>query len=230
MKALLVAAMVIGGSIPCAVHAQRGGTQGGAVGRPGFGAGGIGAGGIIGGKFGNIGGKFGNGRIGGRNQRGGFPGLGFAGSGLGFAGSGLGFAGYGWAPDYGWGYGGYSGLYEESWFPRQYGNEGQAPGGLTVVQAPPQPLPPPEPARPVMQIYHWAETGDNPQATFSIVSRDGVVRHAVAVWVQDSDVRYTAVNGAAGRVAPAAIDCAATGRLNAAQQLSLRLPGCLASQ
>ena len=81
-----------------------------------------------------------------------------------------------------------------------------------------------------MQIYHWAETGANPQATYSIVSRDGVVRHAVAVWVQDNEVRYTAANGAAGRVAPAAIDCGATGRLNAEQQLSLRLPGCTASQ
>jgi len=99
-----------------------------------------------------------------------------------------------------------------------------------LMQAPAQPLPPPEPARPVMQVYHWAEGGDNPQATFSIVSRDGVVRHAVAVWVQDSEVRYTAVNGAAGRMAASAIDCGATSRLNADQQLSLRLPGCRASQ
>ena len=208
MKALLVAAMVIGCSIPYAVHAQRGGTHGGAAGRPGLGIGGIGVG------------KFGNGRIGGRNQRGGFPGLGFA--------------GYGWAPDYGWGYGygGYSGLYEESWFPRQYDDTQSQAGGLMLMpmQAPAQPLPPPEPARPVMQVYHWAESGDNPQATFSIVSRDGVVRHAVAVWVQDSEVRYTAVNGAAGRMAASAIDCEATGRLNTQQQLSLRLPGCRASQ
>lgn len=204
MKALLVAAMVVGGSIPYAVHAQRGGTHGGAVGRPGFASGGM------------VGGKFGNGRIGGRNQRGGFPGLGFA--------------GYGWAPDYGWGYGGYSGLYEESWFPRQYDDSQSQAGGLMLMQAPAQPLPPPEPAHPVMQIYHWAENGENPQATFSIVSRDGVVRHAVAVWVQDSEVRYTAVNGAAGRMAASAIDCGATGRLNSEQQLRLRLPGCMASQ
>jgi hypothetical protein len=141
----------------------------------------------------------------------------------------LGFAGYGWAPDYGWGYGGYSGIYEESWFPKQYSNEGQTSPGV-MLMPPAQPLPPPEPARPVMQIYHWAETGANPQSTFSIVSRDGVVRHAVAVWMQDSEVRYTAENGAAGRMAPSAIDCAATGRLNAQQQLSLRLPGCTASQ
>ena len=142
----------------------------------------------------------------------------------------LGFAGYGWAPDYGWGYGGYSGLYEESWFPRQYDDSQSQAGGLMLMQAPAQPLPPPEPAHPVMQIYHWAENGENPQATFSIVSRDGVVRHAVAVWVQDSEVRYTAVNGAAGRMAASAIDCGATGRLNSEQQLTLRLPGCMASQ
>jgi hypothetical protein len=210
MKALLVGALVIGGLLPYAVHAQRGGARGGgAVGQPGFG-------------FGRMaGGKFGVGRFGGRNQRGGFPGLGFGG---------LGFGGYGWAPDYGWGSGGYSGIYEGSWFPKQYGNEGQASPGVMLMQTPTPPLPPPEPARPVMQIYHWAETGANPQATYSIVSRDGVVRHAVAVWVQDSEVRYTAANGADGRVAPAAIDCGATGRLNAEQQLSLRLPGCTASQ
>ncbi len=208
MKALLVAAVVMGCSIPCAVHAQRGGTHGGgAVGRPGPGFNGIG------------GGKFGNGRIGGRNQRGGLGGF-----------PGLGFAGYGWAPDYGWGYGGYQGLYEESWFPRQYDDSQSQSGGLMLMQAPAQPLPPPEPAHPVMQVYHWAEGGDNPQATFSIVSRDGVVRHAVAVWVQDSEVRYTAVNGAAGRMAASAIDCGASSRLNADQQLSLRLPGCRASQ
>jgi hypothetical protein len=173
------------------------------------------------------GGKFGNGRFGGRNQRGGFGGFGFRG--LGFGGLGFGGLGYGWAPDYGSGFGGYP-FYEGSWFPKQYGNEGQASPGVMLMQAPTPPLPPPEPARPAMQIYHWAETGANPQATYSIVSRDGVVRHAVAVWVQDSEVRYTAANGAAGRVALAAIDCGATGRLNAEQQLSLRVPGCTASQ
>jgi hypothetical protein len=219
MKALLVGALVIGGLLPYAVHAQRGGARGGgAVGQPGFG-------------FGRMaGGKFGNGRFGGRNQRGGFGGFGFRGLGFGGLGfGGLGFGGYGWAPDYGSGFGGYP-FYEGSWFPKQYGNEGQASSGVMLMQAPTPPLPPPEPARPAMQIYHWAETGANPQAIYSIVSRDGVVRHAVAVWVQDSEVRYTAANGAAGRVALAAIDCGATGRLNAEQQLSLRLPGCTASQ
>jgi len=81
-----------------------------------------------------------------------------------------------------------------------------------------------------MQIYQWAETGANPQATYSIVSRDGVVRHAVAVWVQDNEVRYTAANGAAGRVAPAAIDCGATGRLNAEQLDTLSCSLCSKDQ
>ena len=212
MKALLVGALVIGGLFPYAVHAQRGGSRGGgAVGQPGFG-------------FGRVaGGKFGVGRFGGRNQRGGFGGFGFRG--LGFGGLGFGGLGYGWDLDYGSGFGGYP-FYEGSWFPKQYGSEGQASPGVMLMQAPTPPLPPPEPARPAMQIYHWAETGANPQAIYSIVSRDGVVRHAVAVWVQDNEVRYTAANGAAGRVGLAAIDCGATGRLNAEQQLSLRLPGC----
>jgi hypothetical protein len=231
MKALLVGALVIGGLFPYAVHAQRGGSRGGgAVGQPGRGgARGGGAVGQPGFGFGRMaGGKFGVGRFGGRNQRGGFGGFGFRGlgfGGLGFGGLGFGGLGYGWDLDYGSGFGGYP-FYEGSWFPKQYGSEGQASPGVMLMQAPPPPLPPPEPARPAMQIYHWAETGANPQAIYSIVSRDGVVRHAVAVWVQDNEVRYTAANGAAGRVGLAAIDCGATGRLNAEQQLSLRLPGC----
>jgi hypothetical protein len=140
----------------------------------------------------------------------------------------LGFSGYAWAPDYGWGY---SGLSEESWFPRQYNDQPPAPpSGALLMQAPSQPLPPPEPPRPVLQVYHWAETPASPQAIFSIVSRDGVVHRALAVWVQDNELRYTAANGAAGRMAAGAIDCAATARLNAQQQVSLRLPGCEASQ
>ena len=128
MKALLVGALVIGGLIPYAVHAQRGGTHGGAVGQPGFGAGGM-ARRQYWGEVWQHWGKFGDGRFGGRNQRGGFPGSGSAGLGLGFA-------GYGWAPDYGWGFGGYSGLYEGSWFPKQYGNEGPCTGRLMLMQAP----------------------------------------------------------------------------------------------
>ena len=229
MKALLVGALVIGGLLPYAARAQRGGARGGgAVGQPGRGgARGGGAVGQPGFGFGRMaGGKFGNGRFGGLNQRGGFGGFGFRGLGFGGLGfGGLGFGGYGWDLDYGSGFGGYP-FYEGSRFPKQYGSEGQASPGVMLMQAPTPPLPPPEPARPALQIYHWAETGANPQAIYSIVSRDGVVRHAIAVWVQDNEVRYTAANGAAGRVGLAAIDCGATGRLNAEQQLSLRLPGC----
>ena len=106
----------------------------GAVGHPGFGSGRIGGGAVWGGLWrtgrGWLGGKFGDGRFGGRNQRGGFPGSRFGGPG--WVSRVLGLAGYGWAPDYGCGIRRLSGLYEESWFPRQYGNDGQAPGGLTV--------------------------------------------------------------------------------------------------
>ena len=210
MKPLLVAALAIYGAIPCAVNAQRGGAHGGAMGRPGFGSGNFlpGKGGI-GRDRGFFDHGFGfNNRGFGLNNRGGFSGLGFG---------------------YGWGDGGYSGLYEESWFPQE-GNQTSPNMVMLPMQAPVQPLPPPQPARPVMQIYHWAESGGDPQANFSIVSRDGVVHQAAAVWLQDSDVRYTTANGGAGRMALAAVDCEATNRLNAQHQLSLRLPGCKASQ
>jgi hypothetical protein len=81
----------------------------------------------------------------------------------------------------------------------------------------------------VIQEYNWQAGGD-PQATYSIVPKNGVVRQAVAVWVQDNEVRYTDVDGRAGRMQAATVDCAATYRLNAQKNLRLSLAGCGLSQ
>jgi hypothetical protein len=81
-----------------------------------------------------------------------------------------------------------------------------------------------------MHEYAWPNDGNNRQSTFSIVSRDSSVYRALAVWVQDNQVRYTAADGRPGRIAPAAIDCGATNRLNAEKNLKLWLPGCQASR
>ena len=101
---------------------------------------------------------------------------------------------------------------------------------MMPMQAPVEPLPPPEPARPVMHEYAWPDAGGDPHATFSIASRDGLVRSAVAVWVQGNEVGFTAADGRAGRMPQASIDCGATERLNTQNKLRLSLPGCRSAQ
>jgi hypothetical protein len=133
------------------------------------------------------------------------------------------------------GYGGlgFSGQYPDSGWAAEYGDGDQAvPLVLMMpVQAPPEPEPPPpppEPARPVMHEYNWTDSAGNPAARFSIVSGNGAVHQAVAVWVQGNEVRYTMAGGSTGSVAAAAVDCGATDRLNARDNLKLVLPGCAA--
>ena len=212
MKTLLIAAIAIGGVIYSDLNAQRGGARGGgATARQG----------------GNPG-RMPAGRLGkGWDQEGWNRGWinRFGRQGIG-------------SLNYGWGYGangwGYPAFYSDSAWPATYGDTNEAPPSVVLMmpmQAPPEPLPPPppEPARPVMHAYTWPEGGGDSYATFSIASRDGLVRSAVAVWVQGNEVGYTAADGRAGRVPQAAIDCGATQRLNAQNQLNLSLPGCRAS-
>ena len=92
-----------------------------------------------------------------------------------------------------------------------------------MPQAPP---PPPQPAHPVIREYNWQSGGGEAPATFSIVPKSGEAKRAVAVWVQDNEVRFTDADGKAGRMPQAAIDCGATDRLNSQKNLRLSLPGC----
>ena len=224
MKALLIAAVAIGGVMYSDLNAQRGGgggRGGGAPARPGGNPGGN--------QPGNSGGNFG-----------GKPVAGF-GNGLnrdwwsrGF-GNRFGRQGFG-SLNYGWGYGtngwGYPAYYSDSAWPATYGDGNEAPPSVVLMmpmQAPAEPLPPPpppEPARPVMHEYAWQDAGGDPHATFSIASRDGLVRSAVAVWVQGNEVGFTAADGRAGRMPQASIDCGVTQKLNAESKLRLSLPGC----
>jgi hypothetical protein len=155
---------------------------------------------------------------------GGLPAAGRLGGGSGF---GRGFGGR--SVGFGWGY---SGFYPDNGWPGTYADDYQAPPSVVLVlpvqppPEPPTPPPPPQPARPVMHEYAWPDGGGNPNATFSLVSKTGLVHRAVAVWVQDSEVRYTSADGGAGHIQPAAIDCGASERLNAQNKLRLGLPGC----
>jgi len=127
----------------------------------------------------------------------------------------LGYAGY------------YSDYYPDFGYPTDdYGYQPQ-PNFVVVtpqIQAPEPPLPPPPPAQPVIREYHWPDAGSTPSATFSLVSKDGVVRLALAVWAQDNELRFTALDGASGRLSLDAVDRDATARLNAEKHLTLRLP------
>src|SRR4030095_7057383 len=225
MKTVLIAAVTIGGVIYSDLNAQRGG--GGARG-----------GGATGGPGGNFSGNPGGSS---RGNRGGMPasrlGNGWNRGGLSrsFLGNRFGPQGLGYL-NYGWGYGtngwGYPAYYSDTAWPATYGEGNEVPPSMMLMmpmQAPPEPPappPPPQPAHPVMHEYAWTEAGGDPHATFSIASRDGLVRSAVAVWVQGNEVGFTAADGRAGRVPQASIDCGATEKLNAQNKLRLSLPGC----
>jgi len=210
--------MIVGAVIPSHLTAQRRGGHGGAVARPGFGYSGISArpgfghGGISAGRVGPW-------RDWGWNHRIGLPGVGNLG--------------------YGWGYGGgfasdsflgYPPFYSDFAMPATYGEGNQTPPSIIVlmpVPAPPEPLPPPPaPVIPVVHEYKWPNDGGDPKATFSIVSKNGLVRQAVAVWVQEKEVRFIATDGSGGRMAMASADCSATQRMNALNKLRLPLQGC----
>jgi hypothetical protein len=219
MRTLLVAAMLIGGVVPSDLAAQRGGGGGGAHGggaaHPGFGFG-FGSGAGRGGRF------FGD-RFFGDRFFGGRFGNGF---GRGFN-NGTGFSGWG----SGWGYGRSdwddSPYFADSGSPPAYGGGNQT-SPSTVFLMPP--APPPQPAHPLIREYTWPADAGDARATFSIVPKNGQLRQAVAVWVQDNEVRYTGPDGRTGRMPQATIDCGATDRLNAQKNLRLSLPGCGLSQ
>ncbi len=206
MRALLVAAMLIGGVIPSDLAAQRGGggggggAHGGGAAHPGFGFG-FGSGAGRGSRF--FGNRFGNGFGQGWNN-------------------GTGFSGWGYG-DTGWD----EPFFADSVSPPAYG-DGNQPSPSRVFLMPPSP--PPQPAHPVIREYNWQGDGGDGHATFSIVPKNGQLRQAVAVWVQDNEVRYTGSDGRTGRMPQAAIDCGATERLNAQKNLRLSLPGCGLSQ
>ena len=203
MRTLLVAAMLVAGAIPSDLSAQRGGGGGGAHGGGAVGAGhsgfGFGSGGLRGGRFGS--GRFGNGFGRGWNN-------------------GTGFSGWGYG-DTGWD----EPFFADSSATPAYGDGSQMNPG-TVLLMPAAPPPPPQPAHPLIREYSWPADGGDAHGTFSIVPKNGLVRQAVAVWVQDNEVRYTDADGRAGHMQAATVDCGATYRINAQKNLKLSLPGC----
>jgi hypothetical protein len=162
----------------------------------------------------------------------GFRHIGFGGFGnfrrfgaFGLGGFGLGgFGGWGW---------GYPGFYDGYGYGDYYGGGNQPTPSVIVLMPPPQspPPPPPEPARPEIHEYKQPDgAGGQPSvlqpsaSAFSIVSRDGLTRYAIAVWVQDATVKYVGPDGVDGEVPLGSVDREATRRANAEKQLALQLP------
>jgi len=108
-----------------------------------------------------------------------------------------------------------------------------------------QPVDPP--AQPEIHEYSWPSPGDLPVTTpnlegriavapprpasdgpgplFSIVSKDGTVFRARALWVQVSIVHFTTVDGGVGQLPLDGVDRESTHQANADRNLKLPLPG-----
>jgi hypothetical protein len=78
----------------------------------------------------------------------------------------------------------------------------------------------PAPAKSEMREYNWPSSGsDSSKTTYSIVSRDGQVEFATAVWVQGNEIGYYRPDHSTGRMTVDSIDSQATRQRNAEQKL-----------
>ena len=100
---------------------------------------------------------------------------------------------------------------------------------VVVFESPPAaPAPPPPPIRSSIQEFNAPEVNPaasrEPPAFFVIALKDGSRHTAVAVWVQQDQLRYVDADDQNRRVPLAAVDRVATRELNQARHLNLRLP------
>lgn len=116
-----------------------------------------------------------------------------------------------------------------------YSYSGYAPApSVVIVQQPPPAylLVPQVPAQtPLLEIHEYALPGSSPvpapdeePATFAIVLKDGSVRSAVAVAVQNNTLHFVEPDGTHSRVSLQAVDRDATRRRNREHKLELQLP------
>lgn len=136
----------------------------------------------------------------------------------------------------GWGFGGYVGSgWPPSPFNDGYGHsvdygEQVSQNQVTIVlvmpyqQVPVAPPPPPLPIRSETREYNWPASDSDPGAVFSIVSKDGSVRQAIAVWTQDTTLCFTAPDGTGGQLPISSVHRESTYRVNTEKKLRLSLP------
>jgi len=128
--------------------------------------------------------------------------------------------------DFGWQYSDY--YYQGYWDSAFYGRDTYeaAPSGADLIMPALEPeSPPPPPATPVVQEYSWPPDSDSGSAaTFAIVSKDGTVHRALAVWIQDESLCFTTPNGIGQQLPLNEVDGKATTRKNAELKLKLPMP------
>jgi hypothetical protein len=84
--------------------------------------------------------------------------------------------------------------------------------------------PPPPPATPVVLEYSWPDSGSGSATAFAIVSKDGTVHRALAVWLQDESLCFTTPQGIGQQLPLTQVDGKATTRINAELKLKLPMP------
>lgn len=126
---------------------------------------------------------------------------------------------------YGWGGYPYCG---DCGYQNDYGEGGyqSPPNGMVAMpfQDGPAYPPPPRPVRSEIREYHWPDPPGNPNATFSIVSKDGTIYRAALVWAQDNSVRFLTPEGTSLELPLASVDRERTSQANAEQNLKIQLP------
>jgi hypothetical protein len=88
--------------------------------------------------------------------------------------------------------------------------------------APESPLPPPP--TPAMHEYSWPESGGDGGNAFAIVSKNGIVQSAIAVWVQNNRLCFITPDGIGRELPLEEVDRQNTTRINTALKLKLPLP------
>ncbi len=121
-----------------------------------------------------------------------------------------------WVPDY-YGYRWDSECAGDYYAPQQ---------SIVVVTAAPQPHTPAPASTPstpaaVMHEYRWPNPGEDSGTEFAIVSNDGAIQHAVAVWLQDGWICFVTPEGTARQLSPAEVDRQKTAQMNGQKKLKL---------
>ena len=83
---------------------------------------------------------------------------------------------------------------------------------------------PPPPVRPVMHSYTWPDVPSNPEAVYFVATRDGFVRSAIAVCVEDGAVAMVTSDHKSETISLDSIDRDLTRKLNEPTGMKLWLP------
>lgn len=119
---------------------------------------------------------------------------------------------------------GYLGAYEGSGYAGYPDTVYQIPVLLPQQESCPASMqPPPPPVQSQLHEYKWPDSGDT-AAQFAIISKNGEMHSAVAVWVQGNNIHYVKKDDTAGVLALDSVDREATDSANAARHLVLPLP------